>query len=367
MTTGTLQHRVHPFAAGRPDRQVFQRITTEHCPPDQRYDYWRSTVIRAAVADEPSPEQRRDFYGTVMSLANEASEFHQAQFDQFSARRSEAAARRDDGEDPALFYFCAGAATVEEAGDVELQLTAGDFTLFNPLRATTVAFERSSVVQLDLPRHALLSRLGAIPGSRAIATALRASPMAPMLRAQLDTLSQILSDLSPAEQMTALEATQALALTILESALARGSGSTGLWGDSESPDERRLGLLTAAQRYIDQHIAHPALDADTIAHALHCSRSTLYRAFASQGLGIREYIREQRLQRLRKLLQEANPTTTIGDLAAQCGLYDAPNLSRMFRARFGISPSEFRSNSFPRQRRPSYSMTRSDAWVKRGD
>lgn len=164
-----------------------------------------------------------------------------------------------------------------------------------------------------------------------------------MLRAQLDALSRILAELSPREQMAALGATEALALTILEAVLSSASDPAGVWDGGESPDPRRLALFTAAQRYIDRHLAHPSLDAATITQALGCSRSTLYRAFADRGLGISGYIREQRLQRFRALLQRAHPAIPIADLAARCGLYDAPNLSRLFRARFGMSPSEFRA------------------------
>ena len=334
---------VHPFAAGRPDRLVFQQICTERFPPEQRYDYWRSTVIRAAIADAPSPSQRHDFRATILSLADALSELHLASFDGFSARRSRAAARREDGEDPCLIWFRSGAAMMEQEGDAPLRLADGDFMLFNPLRATTVAFSQSAVVQIDLPRRALLERFGTIPDAANVARALRASPMGLMLRAQLDALSRILAELSPREQMAALGATEALALTILEAVLSSASAPAGVWDGGESPDPRRLALFTAAQRYIDRHLAHPSLDAATITQALGCSRSTLYRAFADRGLGISGYIREQRLQRFRALLQRAHPAIPIADLAARCGLYDAPNLSRLFRARFGMSPSEFRA------------------------
>lgn len=338
-----LPHHAHPFSAGRPDRQIFQSVSTDDLPPNQRYDYWRKAVIRAAVLDEPSPAQRCDFRAKIVSLANSTSEFHCAHFDEFRARRSHSAARCDEGDDPSLFYFWSGTATVEEEGNAEFRLSDGDFMLFNPSRATTVMFGRSSVVQLDLPRQILQSRFGVIPSSKTITEGLRASPLTPMLKAQLDTLPRILGSLTAEEQMIALEATQALALTVLQAALDRENGRTRVWESSEFGDNRHLDLLAAAKRYIDENIAHPSLNADTVTRALQCSRSTLYRAFARQNMGIAEYIRDRRLERFRALLEQAHPATTIGDLAAMCGLYDAPNISRLFRARFGLSPSEFRS------------------------
>jgi AraC-like DNA-binding protein len=101
-------------------------------------------------------------------------------------------------------------------------------------------------------------------------------------------------------------------------------------------------LFLAACHFIDRELRHPGLDADKVANALQCSRSSLYRAFALNNQAVSKYIRQARLARLRQLLERAPPGLSVGDLAAHCGLYDTPNVNRMFRAEFSIAPSDVR-------------------------
>lgn len=80
-----------------------------------------------------------------------------------------------------------------------------------------------------------------------------------------------------------------------------------------------------------------------IARRLGCSRSTLYRAFAQYNMSVAGHIRERRLLMMRNRLRTAPLHISIADIAAGCGLYDAPNMSRLFRARFGVPPSAMRA------------------------
>src|SRR5690606_25404130 len=121
--------------------------------------------------------------------------------------------------------------------------------------------------------------------------------------------------LSTHERYGLLEATQALAVSVVESACLdsrqRGVSDTGGY----------LGLYTAAQRYIRQHFSSPDLNASAIAACLECSRATLYRAFADQGVSLADQVRELRLQKLARLLQNPAHTVSIAQLAYQSGLH----------------------------------------------
>jgi AraC-like DNA-binding protein len=109
-----------------------------------------------------------------------------------------------------------------------------------------------------------------------------------------------------------------------------------------NPHSRADALFLAACRWIEKELKHPGLGAAMVAQALQCSRTRLYRAFARNHQSVGKYIRQARLARLRHLLEQSPPDISIGDLAARCGLYDTPNVNRMFRAEFGIAPSEAR-------------------------
>lgn len=130
-----------------------------------------------------------------------------------------------------------------------------------------------------------------------------------------------------------LETSEALALAILQGAvgdqLPEGSG-------------RARTLLLAARQFIAHNLDSPDLTPDMICAGIGCSRATLYRVFKKSGLAVSGHIRELRLQRLYRMLRNPLDDRPITVLAAHCGLIDPPNLSQMFRRRFGLCPKELR-------------------------
>ena len=52
-------------------------------------------------------------------------------------------------------------------------------------------------------------------------------------------------------------------------------------------------------------------------------------------------LREIRLQRARSLIEQS-PRLNVGALAWRCGFADPSGFSKLFRTRFGLSPTEWR-------------------------
>lgn len=90
------------------------------------------------------------------------------------------------------------------------------------------------------------------------------------------------------------------------------------------------------ERRLGGEIAVPDL-----CRALGVSRSRLFAAFRSDG-GVQTYVLDQRLERARTALAELELGEPIGNIAHRLGFGDAAHLSRSFRKRFGMSPSDYR-------------------------
>jgi AraC-like DNA-binding protein len=58
------------------------------------------------------------------------------------------------------------------------------------------------------------------------------------------------------------------------------------------------------------------------------------------GMPLRDYVRELRLERARRLI--ATTSAALTDVALEAGFYDLPHFDKTFRKRYGISPHEFR-------------------------
>ena len=75
--------------------------------------------------------------------------------------------------------------------------------------------------------------------------------------------------------------------------------------------------------------------------ALDVPRTSLFAAFRQDG-GVLSYIRAMRLERAKAALADLEREEPIGIIAIRLGFCDAAHFSRLFRARFGMTPRDYR-------------------------
>ena len=106
---------------------------------------------------------------------------------------------------------------------------------------------------------------------------------------------------------------------------------------SEKPTTAEL-----AERYIHGRLSEKFSIGD-ICRSLGCSKSTLFTAFRQRyGTTVNAYITEARLELSKKLLTEGK---SVGEVASLSGFTDQSYFSKVFSAKYGISPSEFRAEA----------------------
>jgi len=103
-------------------------------------------------------------------------------------------------------------------------------------------------------------------------------------------------------------------------------------GNSEKPLPQKI------KDFIAANLHDPDLSIDAIAVALNCSKRYLHMAFASEGTTIARYIWMARLENCRRDLERAR-RGTVTDIAFSWGFNSSSHFSRLFKERFGISPS----------------------------
>ena len=104
------------------------------------------------------------------------------------------------------------------------------------------------------------------------------------------------------------------------------------------------GRLAAAKEFIAAHLQDPALCADRVARAVGVTARHLNRAFATEGTTIAQYVQHRRLDAARAELTGAPPPgPRIADVAARWGFASQAHFTRLFRGRFGETPSEARA------------------------
>jgi len=98
--------------------------------------------------------------------------------------------------------------------------------------------------------------------------------------------------------------------------------------------------LSGVMRYLEDHIADPDLSNATLAARAHVSEVWFRRLFAAQyGATPRQYILDIRISRAKQLLADASATVTA--IAEQCGFTSLYHFCRAFKARTGMTPTEY--------------------------
>ncbi|NUT92516.1 MAG: helix-turn-helix domain-containing protein [Saccharothrix sp.] len=112
------------------------------------------------------------------------------------------------------------------------------------------------------------------------------------------------------------------------------------------PVDHRSALVERMIAYCEANLGDPGLSPLTVARAHHVSVRYVHQLFASADRSLAAWIRSRRLDHIRRDLE--NPLLahrTVSSIAARWGLHDAPHVSRLFRATYGMSPSTYRRST----------------------
>jgi AraC-like DNA-binding protein len=106
---------------------------------------------------------------------------------------------------------------------------------------------------------------------------------------------------------------------------------------------RAATTLIVAHEEIERRLESPSLTIANLCRALGVSRTTLHRLFEEEG-GVQAYIRIRRLEAARRMLADPENGEPIYVIAERLGFSDSAHLSRLFRGRWGLTPSDYRAN-----------------------
>ncbi|MGY4730866.1 helix-turn-helix domain-containing protein [Burkholderia pyrrocinia] len=235
----------------------------------------------------------------------------------------------------AYFTICllhAGECVIEEPDDASARFGANELFALDGGWPMRVQWNDPCVSYLKFPRSSIIQMLGWDPGcARRLAVSLHDVRLAPFLAAGLTLLGTHGPTLSSSELDYVLADAIDLSCALLQVAFSVCAPHI-----PRPRDDR----LKAAYRYIEQNLHQQGLTPDKIAHAIHCSRTQLYRLFKSEQVSVMDALREARLKRGLAYLEQSDRTISIGEVAHACGFPDQSTFGKLFRRRFGKTPGE---------------------------
>jgi AraC-like DNA-binding protein len=118
--------------------------------------------------------------------------------------------------------------------------------------------------------------------------------------------------------------------------------------NTEYADARHRTTLERIKMHIATNLRDPALTPDEIAAAVNISTRYLHKLFEGEHETVALYLRGQRLERVRSdLLDPRLSRRSIVTIAHGCGFGDISGFNRVFKAAYGINPSDLRRGIVP--------------------
>jgi AraC family transcriptional regulator, positive regulator of tynA and feaB len=221
-----------------------------------------------------------------------------------------------------------GVETVRE-GDREVTLSQGSIAIWDGLQPTdieilksfhkrTLLFPRDRV-QAVCPR---LGELGPLPS-------LDHSGSARLLVRYMNALAAELPQLGAAGAVSAATVALELLRAVLEPELPSGRAA------------ERAALRAEIRRHVRNHLQDSDLGPTTIARAFAMSVRALHALFEDGDESVAVIVRNARLQRCLEDLQLRN-AGSVTEIAFRWGFCETAHFSRVFKRRFGVTPSEVR-------------------------
>ncbi|WP_395575654.1 helix-turn-helix domain-containing protein [Streptomyces sp. BK79] len=110
------------------------------------------------------------------------------------------------------------------------------------------------------------------------------------------------------------------------------------------PPENDRGLVHSIRGWVNDRLPDPGLRPGTIAAANYVSVRRLHKLFTRERGTISSWIQERRLEECRRELGRGDGgPVKVGAVAQRWGFANAAHFSRAFRARYGISPRDWRA------------------------
>ncbi|MDX3453380.1 helix-turn-helix domain-containing protein [Streptomyces sp. ME02-8801-2C] len=313
---------------------VISRATTEHIAPAERIHYWEDYNRRALVGLSCTSYSEQGLLARQTNI--ELGELRLADIsgNAHAIERSPQTVRSAPKDSVFATLLLKGEAVfLHENGC--LSATAGELCVYDTRRPYLFGFSSSMrQILVDMPRDLFTQACvgGELPGPMLFGRGTaREGALVAALGSRLTGLTAPRG--GPHDPGDAEGAVLDLLRQLAEE---RTGGRPG-------PDAYRSQLIVA-EDYIDRHLHDPWLSAAQVAGVMGISVRHLGRIFESTGRSPVRHITERRLVGAhRELTAPGARETRIADVAHRWGFSSQAHFARLFRTRFGVTPSEARA------------------------
>jgi AraC-like DNA-binding protein len=292
--------------------------------------FWQETISRTFV--HCTTTLPTDFKGTVSTCNIGPISCNRVEATRHRAFRSPQDIASSQKDVVLLTLVTSGVERVVQDGR-EAVLHSGDFAIHDSTRPYSLFFDTSfSQIVFQIPRTLLKRQIGSFERF----TAMKLSSKEQIGKLTSDFLLNIarLDD-----RVDPITAERLSVQTVDLIAMALGSQLESVVSASRS--SHRAALLYRAKSFIEAHL-HDSLSAAMVATTLGCSARYVNSLFADEGTTVGDHVLSRRLDHCRNDLAGGMTSRRVSEIAYAWGFNSAAYFCRSFKARYGMSPREYR-------------------------
>ncbi|HMM52354.1 MAG: helix-turn-helix domain-containing protein [Lautropia sp.] len=309
-------------------------MSTDLVAPRERVRYWSDWIDRVFCGLQSDVYGETDFDGHMATEQAGDVVLTRLEADRHRVLKNDRQVRGSDVGYLKIVAPYRGTAGVEQWGR-QAWVTPGEWCIYdttdsyrvaNPVRVEhlIVMVPKAPLVERGLPLEKLMAqRLGSQGGISRLA--LQA------MRGAWQELPSIAPSAARGVGETIMHLVQ---LSLLE-----------LAGRDSAPTQREA-LRESIKQLVARRLGDARLSVDAIAVELNCSRRQLYNAFGDEPDGVAGFVLAQRLEACRRDFEDRHQDAiSITEIALRRGFNHPAHFSRAFKARFGVTPSEWRQRA----------------------
>ncbi|MFF4833115.1 helix-turn-helix domain-containing protein [Streptomyces sp. NPDC001315] len=330
MTPSALLPDAHGFAGNL--------LTTDTVPAHQRRAYWREALSQTfGAVDMSVPDEVHS--GTIRTAPLGPVQATTVEGDPLEALRTRRLIAQGDEDAYVVVKLLSRGVARLEQDTRDVALRAGEVFVYDLARPVRLilpqCFQTKSLV---LPRQVLGL-------SESDLRQITASPLSP------DTglgglLAVLVSRLADTAGSYRPHTAELLARNVAD--LLAGLADERLGRSSEGTPSGDAAMLLRIRTFIGRHLADPGLTPEVIARAHHISVRYLHKIFEGEDTTVSRWIQSRRLEACRRDLAHRDAAgLAIAAVAHRWGFASAAHFSRVFRAAYEMSPSEWRAANRP--------------------
>lgn len=319
---------VRPEGPASPEARVpILRFSTADLPPEDRYEAWldrdwpRARSIYRTTPTEP------------FDTAWESAQLGPIVFVHTRITGMRWERRLDDIRssdfDPIVVSMMIKGVAQGEIDGRPFHESDGMFHLHDLKRPSVHVSTASLTYNLIIPRPVAQARFGPLAD-------LTARVVGPPRARLLFGLAAEVHEALPHLDVAHADRLGSVLLDVLEVCLGDRAGGAA---SPQASAERALRLK--AEDFIERNMGAGDIPIAQLCRALDVPRARLFAVFKADG-GVSSYVMSQRVIKARAALAERDPIEPIGSIAHRLGFSDASHLSRVFRERYGMTPSQYR-------------------------